>query len=106
MQGVSAAARRVITSPWSLRPSGFAGLSDQKHGVGPRIHDLRHTFAVQTMIDWYREGLDPNKEMIKLTTILGHESASHTYWYIKAIPELLELASRRAELSLRREARQ
>jgi integrase len=83
------------------RPQRF-----QKHGVGPRIHDLRHTFAVQTMIDWYREGLDPNKEMIKLTTILGHESASHTYWYIEAIPELLELASRRAELSLGREARQ
>ncbi len=78
----------------------------QRHGVGPRIHDLRHTFAVQTMIDWYRQGLDPNQEIIKLTTILGHESISHTYWYIEAIPELLELASSRAELSLEREARQ
>jgi len=77
-----------------------------RHGVGPRIHDLRHTFAVQTMTDWYRQGLDPNQEMIKLITILGHESVSHTYWYIEAVPELLELASRRAELSLEREARQ
>jgi integrase/recombinase XerD len=77
----------------------------QRHGVGPRIHDLRHTFAVQTMIDWYRQGLDANQEMIKLTTMLGHESVSHTYWYIEAIPELLELASRRAELSPERETR-
>ncbi len=75
----------------------------QPHGVGPRIHDLRHTFAVQTMIGWYRRGLDPDKEMIKLITILGHESMTHTYWYMEAIPELLDLASQKAELSLQRE---
>ena len=71
-----------------------------KHGRGPRIHDLRHTFAVRTIMDWYRQGLDPDREMIKLTTYLGHSKPENTYWYIEAVPELLQLASERAERSL------
>jgi integrase len=71
-----------------------------KHGHGPRIHDLRHTFAVRTIIDWYREGLDPDREMIKLSTYLGHTKPEFTYWYIEAVPELLQLASDRAARSL------
>ena len=71
-----------------------------KHGRGPRIHDLRHTFAVRTIMDWYRKGLDPDREMIRLTTYLGHIKPDHTYWYIEAVPELLQLASKRAEHSL------
>jgi integrase len=67
----------------------------RRHGRGPRIHDLRHSFAVKTLIDWYRAGKDPAREMIKLTTYLGHSSPKNTYWYIEAVPELLELASRR-----------
>lgn len=71
-----------------------------RHGRGPRIHDLRHTFAVRTIMGWYRNGLDPDREMIKLTTYLGHAKPDHTYWYIEAVPELLQLASERAERSL------
>lgn len=71
-----------------------------RYGHGPRIHDLRHSFAVRTLLDWYRTGKDPAREMIKLTTYLGHSDPAHTYWYIEAVPELLELASRRAEASL------
>jgi len=71
-----------------------------KHGRGPRVHDLRHTFAVRTIMDWYRKGLDPDREMIKLSTYLGHSKPDHTYWYIEAVPELLQLASHRAERSL------
>jgi integrase len=74
-----------------------------KHGRGPRIHDLRHSFAVRTMIDWYRTGKDPAHDMIKLSTWLGHASPANTYWYIEAVPELLELASRRAVNSLTEE---
>jgi integrase/recombinase XerD len=77
----------------------------QRHGRGPRIHDLRHTFAVRTLVNWYRTGKDPAREMIKLTTYLGHTDPAHTYWYIEAVPELLELASRRAETSLAGEVR-
>ena len=69
-------------------------------GRGPRIHDLRHTFAVRTIIGWYRKGLDPDREMIKLSTYLGHSKPEFTYWYIEAVPELLQLASRRAERAL------
>jgi integrase len=68
---------------------------DCRHGHGPRIHDLRHSFAARTMIDWYRSGKDPARAMIKLTTWLGHANPDHTYWYIEAVPELLELASAR-----------
>jgi len=71
-----------------------------KYGRGPRIHDLRHTFAVRTIMDWYRRDLDPDREMLKLSAYLGHIKPDHTYWYIEAIPELLELASQRAERSL------
>jgi integrase/recombinase XerD len=71
-----------------------------KHGRGPRIHDLRHTFAVRTIMGWYRKGLDPDREMIKLSTYLGHANPDHTYWYIEAVPELLQLASKRAQRSL------
>jgi integrase len=73
----------------------------KRHGRGPRIHDLRHTFAVRTLVNWYRAGKNPAQEMIKLTTYLGHASPSHTYWYIEAVPELLDLASRRVEREVR-----
>jgi integrase len=67
-----------------------------RHGRGPRIHDLRHTFAVRTILRWYRDGLDPGREMFKLSTYLGHSNPNHTYWYIEAVPELLALARDRA----------
>jgi integrase len=75
----------------------------KRHGHGPRLHDLRHTFAVRTLLGWYRTGRDPAQEMIKLTTYLGHASPAHTYWYIEAVPELLALASCRAETSMAQE---
>lgn len=73
-----------------------------KHGRGPRIHDLRHTFAVRTIMNWYRSGLDADREMIKLSTYLGHVKPELTYWYIEAVPELLQLASDRASRALAR----
>ena len=67
-----------------------------RHGRGPRIHDLRHTFAARTLVNWYRAGKDPNREMLKLSTYLGHTEPEHTYWYIEAVPELLKLAAAQA----------
>jgi hypothetical protein len=55
------------------------------------------------MLNWYRSGKDAAAEMIKLTTYLGHANPSSTYWYIEAIPELLELASQRAQAQLAKE---
>ena len=69
-------------------------------GHGPRLHDLRHTMAVKTILDWYRTGRDPDREMHKLSTYLGHVRPEHTYWYMEAVPELLRLACERAERNL------
>jgi integrase len=65
-------------------------------GRGPRLQDFRHTFATMRMIEWYRAGLDVSLELPKLSTYLGHIEICHTYWYLQAIPELLELAASRA----------
>jgi integrase/recombinase XerD len=67
-----------------------------RHGRGPRIHDLRHTFAVRTMVNWYRTGKDPAREMIRLTTYPGHTDPDNTFWHLEAVPELLDLAMARA----------
>jgi hypothetical protein len=76
-----------------LRPATTGG----RRGRGPRLHDLRHRFAVRTLLGWYRAGIDVEREMPKLTTYLGHTHVYVTYWYIEAVPELLELAARRLE---------
>jgi integrase len=74
-----------------LRPPG------RKMGEGPTIHGLRHTFAVNTLKRWYREGEDVKQHILTLVDALGHSSLRDTYWYLEAVPELLHLASRRME---------
>lgn len=74
--------------------------SFNRHGHGPRIHDLRHSFAVHTILDWFRDGRDIECEMYKLSTYLGHSEPKHTFWYIEAVPELMQLAAARAEQQL------
>jgi len=66
-----------------------------RSGRGPRLQDLRHTFATNQLIAWYRAGLDVNRLLPRLSTYLGHGSPSETYWYIQAVPQLLALASER-----------
>ncbi len=68
-----------------------------KFGRGPRLHDMRHTMASRTLLDWFRSGRNPDREMYRLSTYLGHVNPGDTYWYIEAVPELLQLASERAE---------
>lgn len=65
-------------------------------GRGPRPQDLRHTFATRKLIEWYRAGLDVTRMMPALSTYLGHGSVHATYWYIQAVPELLQLAAQRS----------
>lgn len=65
----------------------------------PRIHDLRHSFAVRTLLDWYRGGADVEAQLPSLSTYLGHRDPRSTYWYLSATPELLSLAAQRLELS-------
>jgi integrase/recombinase XerD len=61
----------------------------------PRIHDLRHSFAVTTLISWYRDGGDVAARLPMLSTYLGHTEPGSTYWYLEAAPELLTLAAAR-----------
>jgi integrase/recombinase XerD len=63
--------------------------------VHPRIHDLRHRFAVQTLIDWQRSGVNIDQRIPVLSTYLGHVSPADTYWYLSASPELMALAADR-----------
>lgn len=70
----------------------------------PRLHDLRHGFAVNTILDAYRDGADPGARLAILATYLGHINPIHTYWYLSASPELLKLAGDRLENHLRGDA--
>jgi integrase/recombinase XerD len=65
--------------------------------VHPRAHDLRHSFAVDTLIRWQRSGLNVDDHIGVLSTYLGHVSPADTYWYLSASPELMELAAQRLE---------
>ena len=67
--------------------------------IRPRIHDFRHTFAVRTLLDWYRAGDNVELRLPSLSTYLGHRDPRSTYWYLSAAPELLALAAGRLELS-------
>jgi len=64
---------------------------------GPRIHDLRHRLAVQTLINWHRAGEDVARELPVLSTFLGHANVRDTYWYLFAAPELMNHAVRRLD---------
>jgi len=78
-----------------------AGL-DQPGRRLPRPHDLRHRFAVHTLLGWYRTGVDVEAHMPLLSTFLGHSNPENTFWYLSAAPELLLLASQRLERAERR----
>lgn len=65
--------------------------------VRPRIHDLRHGFAVRTLVNWHRSGTDVEGRMAVLSNYLGHVNPAGTYWYLSASPELMELAAARLD---------
>jgi integrase len=77
-----------------------AGLTARSARCHPRIHDLRHTFAVQTLLDCYRTGVDVEPRLPLLSTYLGHVNPASTYWYLTGSPELLALAGQRLQTSL------
>ena len=77
-----------------------AGLVPRSASCRPRLHDIRHSFAVRTILDGYRDGGDPGARLALLSTYLGHIDPGKTYWYLSAAPELLKLASDRLERHL------
>lgn len=76
---------------------GEAGLAPFSRRCRPRIHDLRHRFALVTLLGWYRDGTDVGQRLPSLSAYLGHVTPQDTYWYLRAAPELLALAAERLE---------
>jgi integrase/recombinase XerD len=87
-RGVAETFARLVT---------LAGISAPPGRRRPRVHDLRHTFAVATLTRWYRDGADVAAQLPVLSAYLGHSSPEATYWYLQASPELLALAAGRLQ---------
>jgi integrase len=97
---LSTAGTRLLHSNIGLT---FARLLDQA-GIGrrspscrPRIHDVRHSFAVGCMLGWYRDGADVQALLPRLSTYLGHTEPANTFWYLTAAPELMTLVAQRID---------
>ena len=65
--------------------------------AAPRIHDLRHSFAVHRLMRWHEQGVEVHQHMLALSTYLGHAKISNTYWYLPGVPELMRLVGKRFE---------
>lgn len=73
------------------------GVVEQRDRRRPHLHDLRHRFALQTLLQWYRDGQDVERRLPVLSAYLGHTEVRDTYWYLSARPELMSLAQERLE---------
>lgn len=82
------------------RLTAQAGITRRSATCRPRIHDVRHSFAVATLTDWYRTGADVPALMPRLATYLGHTDPKNTFWYLSAAPELMALAGQRLDAHL------
>jgi integrase len=85
-----------VSTTW-CRLVARAGLTGRTASCRPRIHDLRHSFAVRAMLDAYAAGEDGQRRLTLLSTYLGHVDPAGTYWYLSAAPELLTLAAGRLQ---------
>jgi integrase len=97
---VSQAGTRLLVCNAGLtftRLARRAGLRSRSASCRPRPHDLRHAFAVRTLLGWYRDGGDIDARMPLLSTYLGHVAPHNTYWYLDAAPELMAEAARRLQ---------
>ena len=73
------------------------GWTAQGRARQPRIHDLRHSFAVRRLLRWYEQGADLERKLLALSLYLGHAHVSDTYWYLTGVPELMAIAAERFE---------
>ena len=73
------------------------GLRGPHDSHGPRLLDFRHSFATKILLAWYHKGLNVDRHMPELSAYLGHAHVSDTYWYLSAVPELMQLAAMRLE---------
>lgn len=73
------------------------GVTSQREGRRPHLHDLRHRFAMRTLVQWYEQGRDVERQLPVLSAYLGHTETRDTYWYLSACPGLMGLARERLE---------
>jgi len=100
---LSTAGTRLLHSNVGLtftRLASQAGLTRRPASCRPRIHDIRHSFAVATVLGWHAAGADVAAMMPRLSTYLGHTDPKHTFWYLSAAPELMALAGQRLDAHL------
>jgi integrase len=76
------------------RQIGLRGTTDSR---GPRLHDMRHRFATNTLVRWYRSGQDPERRLPLLSAYLGHVHVADTQWYLEGSPELMREAMQRLQ---------
>ena len=84
-----------MTEKLLIRVIRRAGLKPARGQRGPRVHDVRHTFVAHRMMQWYRDGVDPQTRLPHLATYLGHKDIRSTLVYLNITPELLQQASER-----------
>lgn len=100
---VSSTGTRLWHSNISLTFSGLTqrcGITRRSSSCRPRVHDLRHAFAVTSLLDCYSRGDDVAAMLPRLATYLGHTDPKHTFWYLSAAPELMALAGQRLDAHL------
>ncbi len=90
-------AKRTVQNAFAglLRCAGIHGTDDSR--LSPRLHSLRHTFAVKRLTSWYQQGADVQRLLPVLSTYLGHKDLTGTQVYLSMTPELLQQASQRFE---------
>lgn len=86
-----------VIQPVFRRLAAQAGLDRPASTSRPHVHGLRHTFAVNTLLDWSADGENVSARMPLLSTYLGHSCPAATYWYLSAVPELLAIAAARLD---------
>lgn len=82
---------------WFDQLRGATGLDRETLGRQARLHDIRHSYVLRTLLSFYRQGADIESQLPRLSTVLGHVHPADTYWYLEAAPELLALACERLE---------
>jgi len=97
LSGAGARLSRQMVWKWFDQLRRASGLDRETLGRRARLHDVRHTFVLRTLLGWYREERDIEAQLPLLSTFLGHVDPADTYWYFEGAPELLALAAERLE---------
>lgn len=84
---------QALADNWQILCSA-AGVVDEQ-GKPPRIHDLRHSFAIEALCRWYQQGIDVQSKLVHLATYMGHVSPASTHYYLRLSPDLRQAASQR-----------